>query len=232
MAFSVVSLLPFLFIIAIVYFFVIKRNKATIGSLMIRFNRKSHFSILIGYVVLLVVVLFISEVVEQKTIPPVQALTELDYPELDHALSIAEIHDVHFLEKRTHPVSQTLSVDNSHGEAFIYVERKKKKDGIIEEFIFHPTVFINEHNRSHKMKVAKPIWQNNTMAIPKQPFNDIFYASFHDSAFLSQMTNAGVSSTRSSFSNNSISGILTIYLLIPDDVEIDATFEEYIEYIK
>ena len=78
------------------------------------------------------------------------------------------------------------------------------------------------------------------MTVPKQPFNDIPYVSFHDSEFLSQMTNTNTnaSSTWSSFSSSSssssssISGVSTIYLLVPDDVEIDTAIGFYIEYVE
>ena len=138
MAFGIVSLLPFLFIIAIVYFFVSKRNKTIMGPLMIRFNRKSHFYFIIGYIVLLIIALVISEAIEQKTVPPVQAVTVSDYPELDHALSIKTINDAHFLEKRTHPAGQTLSIDNSNNEVFVYIERKKTTMGSLKSSFFIP----------------------------------------------------------------------------------------------
>jgi len=228
------ALLLLLVVVAIVYFFG-KSNKTGRKQTTISFNSRKHFALITGYIVFLLAVLVTSEFVERQhpTSSSTGELAAVDFTELHSHLSIGKIDEIinspQFIEKRTHPIGDTLNIQNEYDGTYIYIERKSIHDNIVEEFIFKPMLQINGHDLSDKVKVAKPIWQDSLITLPKQPLTDIRYAQFSDAILLNQMTftdSRGLSyrgyGTRS----------LVVYLLVPEGVEIEVFSESTIQYVS
>ncbi|MFJ7934205.1 hypothetical protein [Sporosarcina sp. NPDC096371] len=234
MAYGIISLLPILFIIAIVFFF-LRLRKTAVKRATIHFSRKLHFALITGYVVFLLAVLVISEFVEQQHQPPsfTSELTESDYFELDNSISSGEISEFIpsslLIEKRTHPAGEKLKIQNSYDSAYIYIERKNDADEIIEEFIYKPMLFFDQQDASDMVNVTKPIWKDATITVPRQPLTEIRKATFHDATLLNQMTSKGF---RNPSIGSSTSRPLIIHLLVPKDVVIETLTGGYIEFVE
>ncbi len=228
------ALLLLLVVVAIVYFFG-KSNKTGRKQTTISFNSRKHFALIIGYIVFLLGVLVTSELFERQhpTSSSTGELTAVDFTELHSHLSIGKIDEVinspQFIEKRTHPISDTLNIQNEYDGAYIYIERKSTDDDIIEELIFKPMLQVNGHDFSDKVKVAKPIWQDGLITLPKQPLTNIRYAQFNDAILLNQMT---FTDSRSLSYRGYSTRPLVVYLLVPEGVEIEASSESSIQYVS
>ena len=72
---------------------------------------------------------------------------------------------------------------------FVYIERKQTGDQTIEEFIYKPLFIVDEYDFSNALDIAKPVWTENTMTLPKKPVGDTTIATFfYDAALLQQLT--------------------------------------------
>lgn len=228
------ALLLLLAVVAIVYFFG-KSNKTSRKQTTINFNSRKHFALIIGYIIFLLAVLVTSEFVERQypTSSSSGELTEVDFTELHYNLSIGEVDEVinspQFIEKRTHQIGNTLNIQNEYDGTYIYIERKSTDDDIVEELIFKPMLQINGHDLSDKVKVAKPIWQDGLITLPKQPLTDIRYAQFNDAILLNQLT---YTESRSSSYRGYGTRSLVVYLLVPEGVEIEVSSESTIQYVS
>ena len=98
-----------------------------------------------------------------------------------------------------------------------------------EELIFKPMLQINGHDFSDKVKMAKPIWQDGLITLPKQPLTDIQYAQFNDAILLNQMT---FTDSRSSSYRGYGTRALVVYLLVPEGIEIEVFSESTIQYVS
>ena len=230
------SLLIFLAIIGLFYI-LFRKIKSTVKRPVIGFNSRKHFALIIGYIVFLLAILVTAEIVGQQyqSLPASDKLTTADHTELnyDQHLGIGEIDAAinasQLIEKRTHPASDTLTIQNTYNDAYIYIERKSADDDLIEEFLFKPTLLINEHNFSDKVHVEKPVWRDNILTIRPQPITDIRYARFYDSVLLNQITQTKL---RSSSNPGYVTRQLVVYLLVPEGIEIETSSESTIQYVS
>lgn len=227
------ALLLLLIVLAIVYFFG-KSNKTSRKQTTINFNSRKHFALLIGYIVFLLAVLVTSEFIERRhpTSSSTDESTAVDFTELHAQLSIGKIDEIvnspQFIEKRTHPIGDTLNIQHEYDGTYIYIERKSTDDNIVEELIFKPMLEINGHDFSDKVKIAKPIWQDGLITLPKQPLTDIQYAQFNDAILLNQMT---FTNSRSSSYRGIGTRSLVVYLIVPAGIKIEAPSESSIQYV-
>ncbi|WP_342513336.1 hypothetical protein MKY34_00670 [Sporosarcina sp. FSL K6-1522] len=229
-----ISFLLLFLIIVGTFYFLLWRNKPTVRKTTIRFSRRNHFAVIVGYVVFLLAVLIISEFVERQyqSFSPVSELTESDYTKLDNALStgiISETYNSQLIDKRTHPVGNTLKIRNDYDGAYIYIQRKNEQDGIIEELIYKPMFFVNDLDFSDKVTIAKPIWQDDTLIIPQQPLTEVQYITFHEAILLNQMTKTSIQN--SSFGSSAFRSTI-VYLVVPEGVDIETSSENLIEYVR
>ncbi len=228
------ALLLLLVIIALVNFFVIS-NKSTRKQPIVHFSRRLHFALIVGYIVFLLAMLITSEYVERQhpTSSSTDESTAVDFTELHSQLSIGKIDEIinsrQFIEKRTHQIGDTLNIQNEYDGTYIYIERKSTDNDIVEELIFKPMLQINGHDFSDKVKMAKPIWQDGLITIPKQPLTDIQYAQFNDAILLNQMT---FTDSRSLSYRGYGTRSLVVYLIVPEDIEIEVSSESTIQYVE
>ena len=99
------------------------------------------------------------------------------------------------LEKRIHPAGQTLTIQWENDQIpdgpspFIYIERKESGDQTIEEFLYKPLLIVDNYDFSNSIVVAKPVWAENKMTIPKKQINGTTNATFfYDATLLQQLT--------------------------------------------
>jgi len=188
------------------------------------FNSRRHFALIMGYIVFLLAVLLTAEIVEQLHQP---LSSTVDFTELNYDLVINEsIHSPQFMEKRTHPAGDKLTIQNEYDGAYLYVERKND-DGIIEELIFKPMLLVNKYDFSDKINIEKPIWQDSLITIPPQPFTEIQYAQFYDTVILSQLTGSRYAS-----SNSYATGQPIVHLIVPKNVEIEVSARSSVQYVE
>ncbi|MFC5589287.1 hypothetical protein ACFPRA_10335 [Sporosarcina soli] len=186
-----------------------------------RISRKFHFTFMKAFIVLLLVTLALSEVMawnSEGNTPP-QYSVEQSLVNLDEAiLNGKEIPSSLLLEKRTHETDGTLSISNSYGQAFVYIERTAEENTVIEERIYKPELTMNDYDLSDYVKVKKPVWRDHSMFLPDQPVNDFRYTSYHDSQMLNQLMKEEEHNLNS-WSSSSRS--LVIHLLVPKNIELE-----------
>lgn len=226
---SVLSLIPFLLIGAIIFIYRTKKTNRHIAP--IQFNKSIHFGVLITYISVLLVATVIAEIMApNRAISLLLEIGSIDSEEnIINAISSGkEIDPSRVLVNRTHTIGDHLTITTPEYGTQISIKRKDVNDGKIEETIYSPTYFVNNYDFTKYITIIEPEWTNGSMIFQPQPFPVIEYVSYHDNDLLNQFSNSDFDN----FMNyGSLSSSLIVYLTVPKDLKIDATNEELIEYI-
>jgi hypothetical protein len=222
------STLLLLVLVLLIVFFMANRN-VRIQSRKRWINNKTHYVLFTVYIAFLLIALIVSEVMATKNAiaPPLRVA---NYKvNIENAILSGESVDPSLIfEKRTHPAPKTLKIQNSASETYIYIERKKENDGIIEEILYKPILYVLSYDLSNELTVSKPIWNENIVTIIPNEKEDIKYVSYHDSNVTNQLTKNG-SQDYSGFT--SMSGSNVIHLIVPKDLIIESIYPEFVHFI-
>ncbi len=192
-----------------------------------RMKKSFHFKLIIGYLVLLIIVLIVAETMEQKVENASLPKTVISETEFDLYHAIVEdlpIPESSILAKRSHEIEGKFSIPSFVG-AYILIERTSESSQTIEETIYAPELMASfgdndiYYDLSDQIEIKMPIWNEHSMSVPKQPQNQLHYTFYHDSNILNQFTGERTSDYGSS--SGSVSGTMTIHLLIPESIELD-----------
>lgn len=237
---DIVSLIPFVLLILIIILIsqLRKPNKMMKSKkVTIRINRRTHFKLLFSFIGLLLVLTVTVELMGfwKKSATPMPnadpSFEEMAYSIGSQIMNREKVDPTFLFEKRTHPAGETLTIhrnDEEHYGTSIYIERRSDNDKTIEEFLYRPLLFVDGYDFSQAVNVARPIWAVGSMTIPEPLKSDFTYVSFHEAAFLSQLTK-NKSNDISGFGSSSSSPI--IHLKIPKDLKIIDTREDELIFI-
>lgn len=199
---------------------------------------KIHFTIVFSFIALLLIMTLIVEWLYPRS--EVNHLLTQETGDLFEDFSVESsiingepIDESRLLEKRTHEVGETLTIQDLTLDYFgtdIWIERKGTNDGIIEEYITEPYFHVNGYNFTNDIEVALPKWDDHTVTFFKQPTFKFKFASYKDSMLLDQFTNTHKSQGFfNGFSSSARS--LTVHLIVPKDLEIDGDLD-YVNFVE
>lgn len=189
--------------------------------------RKSvHCYVLAGYVGLLLIALAVGEVMERKA--DIQPLETIAYDEefiLEDAITEKKPIPERFIyERRLHDTAGKLAVDNTLDQAYVLIEKTEEAGNTVVETVYKPELiasFTNDeaayYDLSGQLDIALPVWTADSMTVPRQPRNDIYYTFYHDANIAGQFT----SERNLGYTSSSYSSLLIIHLLVPESVELD-----------
>lgn len=217
-----IILVPILLILGLLTIIMMTKN---IGRM--RMKKSFHFKLIIGYLVLLLIGLVVAEIMEQQVENASLPKTLANETEFDLYHAIVEdlpIPENRVLAKRSHEVGEKFSIPSLIG-AYVLIERTTESSNTIEETIYAPELMASfgdndtYYDLSDELEIELPVWNSDSISVPKQPENQLHYTSYHDSNILNQFT--GDRTLGYGGSSGSISGTMTIHLLIPESIELD-----------
>lgn len=198
----------------------------------LKWSRKTHFTWMKVYFVLLLASLVFAELLEWNRtdthMPKIATEEEVEfnlYEAITHHLPIP--NDM-IVERRTHETNGHLTIRVESEMGLVLIERTQEKGTLIEETIFKPLLVANDYDLSNQLQFNKPLWQDGTMRVPKQPMNELQYVSYYDSIMLNLFTKER---NKHFDSWGSSSQLMMIHLRIPESVTIDAD-EDVVEYVN
>lgn len=212
-----------------------KMMKSNTKKFAFRISKAAQFKILIGFLGLLLLLTAIGEFVgagKQSVDPAPKA--DADYERLIDSIdgqisNREEVDPTLLVEKRTHPVGETLTIHNKEqyedyfDGPIIYIERKSGNDQTIEEFVYKQLLIVDGYDFSDKIHVTMPIWARDSMTLPENPRYDITYTTFQEASLLEQLTDTKSSNNQG---YDSISSSPIIHLKIPENLQIISEYEE------
>lgn len=213
-------LIPVLLLIGLVLIVVFTKNmKRT------RLKKTFHRNIIVGYLVFLLIGLAMAEVMERTTeyqTPPIVNVEDVEFDLLAAIVEGTPIPEHSILSKQSHEVKGELLI-SSFTNAYLLIERTTDNSNIITETVYTPELLANieeeddmYYDFTDQLEIALPIWEGNLMTVPKQPLNNIQYTFYHDSDILNQFTGEKTYG----YSSGSVSGAMTIHLLVPESIEL------------
>lgn len=192
----------------------------------VRMKKSFHWKLIVGYLVLLMIGLVIAETMERQVegVNPPEVVANEDGFDLYNAIvEELPIPENLVLAKRSHEVEGKFSIPSFTG-AYVLIKRTPDTSQTIEETVYSPelmTMFNDEdsmyYDLSDQLKINLPVWNSGSMSVPKQPKNHLEYTFYHDSNILNQFTGEKTHGNTS----GSVSGVMTIHLLIPESIELD-----------
>lgn len=212
-----------------------KMMKSHTKKATFRISKPTHFKILLGFLGLLVFLTAIGEFVNPgkqsaKPAPVADPNYELLFDSIaDQIFNREEVDPSLLVEKRTHPIGQTLTIYNKvENEDYfegplIYIERKSDNDQIIEEFVYKPLLVVDGYDFGQKFPITLPIWTEDTMTFKDNTRYDITYTTFQEAILLDQLTKS--KSTNHQGYGTPLS-LPVIHLKIPKDLEIINEYQE------
>lgn len=204
-----------------------------------KLNIRTHFKMLLAFMGLLILLTIAAEFIAPKerlvVLPPkADPYFEEEMHLIEEQIMNREkVDDSFLLEKRVHPVGNALVIQQSEkifDNPQIYIERKNNDDQTIEEFIYKPALLIDDYDFSELVKVALPIWTDNTISFPTEK-SAINFVSFGETTLLAQLT---TSSSQLMMSDGyfSTARLPIVHLIVPDELEIIEGNEVYPFYIE
>ncbi|PID16159.1 hypothetical protein CSV63_05850 [Sporosarcina sp. P34] len=209
-----------------------------------RLKKSFHRNIIVGYLVLLLLGVFVAEFMERKVelhIPPKVTDKNIEFDLQSAIVEGATIPEHLVLAKRSHEVKDELSISPFTG-AYMLIERTPHHSNVVSETVYTPELLANigdgdgddvYYDFTDQLKIALPVWENNWMTVPKQPRNTIQYTFYHDSNILNQFTGEKTHG----YSSGSVSATMMIHLVIPESIELNLPEIEsergtYIEFLE
>ncbi|MHA6258891.1 hypothetical protein ACXYMX_03140 [Sporosarcina sp. CAU 1771] len=195
-------------------------------------NRKFVYLLVAAYVVVLLIATFTAELYEKKYASQMLEFVE-DSPIIEgsYVEDYDSVDTLSIIEKREHAVSGKLKllqpIDDYLNYADILIERKDVNDGIIEETIYKPTLVHNGFDFSDQYLYALPEWKLDTVVFLAPPETTINYSTYRDSFLLSQFEKNKRANPNSWYGSSST---IKVHLLVPKDLEIEASDLLYIQY--
>lgn len=214
-------LVPIVLLIGVLTIILVTKNMGRV-----RMKKSFHWKLITGYLVLLMIGLVVAETMEQRiegVNPPEVVANEVGF-DLYHAIvEELPIPQNMVLAKRSHEIEGKFTIPSISG-AYVLIKRTSDNSRTIEETVYSPelmTMFNNEesmyYDLSDQLKINLPVWDSESMSVPKQPENHLEYTFYHDSNILNQFTGEKTHGN----SSGSVSGVMTIHLLIPESIELD-----------
>lgn len=198
----------------------------------LQWSRKTHFTFMKVYFVLLLASLIFAEILEwnraETNIPKIATEEQLEFNIYEAITNHLPIPNDMIIEKRTHETNGHLTIRVESEMGLVLIERTKERGTLIEETIFKPLIFANDYQLSNQLQFKKPLWQDGIMRVPQQPINELEYVSYYDSIMLNRFTKEG---NKRYDSWGSSSQLMMIYLRVPESVIIDAD-ENNVEYLE
>lgn len=228
------ALLPIFIFVIIVIVFLNRFGKPVTKQTNIRLSRKFHYSLLITYIAIVLILSIIAEVMETTNHAQLVEPTSKTYINFGEAIHNGdEVDPSQIIDIRTHSVGKSLTILNTFDVASVYIERKSVNDGKIEEIIYKPMLYVNKYGKeydfSEKVSVIKPKWENDTVSFSANPYFVVKYVSYHDASLVNQLTKTGF---QDSSGYGSTSRSLVVRLIVPKDLVIDLTNADNIEFIN
>jgi len=230
MNFAFFSLLP-LVILIIVFVVVFRTIKPSTKSSPIQLNRRTHYSFLLFYIVILLIAAVVAESMEPKNSVHLDLETVTQDSDLDiyNAITTSkEIDSSRILVERTHNIGAELIIENPSEGPQILIKRKEVDDGLIEETIYSPTFFVNNYDFTRFIDMIKPTWTNSRLTFVDKPFPVVEHVSYSDSTLLNQFSTNDYDDFMS-YGSSSTSAI--VYLFVPKNLVIETRYDELVEYI-
>ena len=200
-------------------------------------NKKFIYTLVAAYVVILLIATISVEIYEKKFAAEMPSIID------DIPLAIGGSYGARgfepndstsILDKREHVVGDRLTLENPpfdyEPNIDIIIKRKSDNDGVIEETIYTPVLFNHGFDFSDRFQYVLPEWNEDTVFFPTQPATIINYSTYRDAFSISQFTKKARDNA-SSITYGGMSRQITIHLLVPKDLEIDAPEEFFINYI-
>ncbi|MCZ2257441.1 hypothetical protein [Sporosarcina sp. G11-34] len=229
--FGVIMLFPLILLLLITWLMI--RAKKRVKFYM---NKKSTYIIVAVYIVILLVATVTVEVYETKFSAEMPDPVVEDSHLLDEIYGDGDFDSIDpflIIDKREHVIGNRLILKKSNFDDMspvnIFIERKNDNDGVIEETIYKPLLFNDGLDFSDRVKYALPKWDDDTVFFPRQPETIINYSSYRDAFLISQFTKKPVVDFQG---HGGMSQQITIHLLVPKNIEIDASEELYITYVE
>lgn len=192
----------------------------------VRMKKTFHWKLISGYLVLLLIALVVAETMEQKADSeyPAQIAASGAGFDLRHAIiEDLPVPEHLVLAKRTHEMNGVFTIPSSIG-AYIIIERSPKDSGTIEETVYSPELMAmfsekgdTYYDLSDQLEIELPVWDDHSMTVPPQPDNQLQYTFYHDSNVLNQFTGENTQGG----SSGTVSGAMTVHLIIPESIELD-----------
>lgn len=214
-------LIPILLLLGVLTIVVVTKNMGRV-----RMKKSFHLKLIIGYVVLLLIGLAIAETMEQRVGSAELPEAVANGGEFDLYHAIVEELPVPrnmILAKRSHEVEGKFTIPSISG-AYVLIKRTSDDSRIIEETVYSPelmTMFNSEdstyYDLSDQLKINLPVWDKGSMSVPQQPENHLEYTFYYDSNILNQFTGEKIHEN----SSGTVSGVMTIHLVIPELIELD-----------
>lgn len=214
-------MVPILLLLGVLTIILVTKNMGRV-----RMKKSFHCKLITGYLVLLMIGLIVAETMEQRVEsvnPPEVVASEVGF-DLYHAIvEELPIPQNMVLAKRSHEIEGKFTIPSITG-AYVLIKRTSDNSRTIEETVYSPelmTMFNNEesmyYDLSDQLKINLPVWDSESMSVPEQPENHLEYTFYHDSNILNQFTGEKTHGN----SSGSVSGVMTIHLLIPESIELD-----------
>lgn len=218
-------LIPLLLLLLLIWFVMRPKNRVRF-----QLSKKFIYTLVGAYVIILLIATVTAEIYDKKFAAELPDIIEDNpYSENFHSMDPASI-----IEKRNHVAGDRLILKKSNHDygnnVDIVIKRKMNNDGVIEETIYKPALVNDGLDFSDRFQFTLPEWNGNTVFFPRQPETIIKYASYRDASLLNQFaTQPRTDANLRSYSGMSRS--ITVYLLVPKDIVIDADEELYVNYI-
>lgn len=214
-------LVPVVLLLGLLTIILVTRNMGRM-----RMKKSFHWKLITGYLVLLMIGLVVAETMERKVegVNPLEVVAnEVGFDLYNAIVEDLPIPEHLVLAKRSHEVDGKLSISSFTG-AYILIKRTSDASRTIEETVYSPELLtmFNEkddmyYDLSDQLNIKLPVWNSNSMSVPTQPENHLEYTFYHDSNILNQFTGEKTHGN----SSGTVSGVMTIRLLIPESIELD-----------
>lgn len=226
-----VMLVPLLLLLLLIWFTMRPKNRARF-----QLNKKFIYMLTGTYVVILLIATVTVEIYEKKFAAEMPDFVVDGAHSSGSSFEAFESMDPTFIiEKRTHPATDRLHITANiyeyEAHIGITIERKKDNDGVIEETIYQPVLINDGFDFSDRINYRLPEWNGNTVLLPIQPETTIQYASYRDAHLLNQFAKQP-NTHLNARSYGGMSRSITVHLLVPKDLQIDAPEELWIDYLN
>lgn len=232
-------LFPILLGSVVAYFLFKSTTKGRVNRkiVSIQLRKKTHFQLLAIFTMLLILLTIVAELTvpnkPMTTLPPkANAHFEENMWNLENQIFNREEIDPSFiLEKRTHPIGDTLIIQQSeepYNDPTIYLERRSSEEQTVEEIIYKPAVLVNGYDFSNQVRIETPNWTDDTLSFPTATSTTIF-TTFQETNTLGQLTKKTSSQMDSNDAYSTIRPMI-VHLIVPRDLEIIAD-EDYLMFI-
>lgn len=232
---GIFTVLPIVLLIMILILAMV--GKGFIRKGILAFNRKFHFWAAFGFIGLLLIMTILAEVLyptSQVSKAPPKMDNHFPYSLKaynaisDDVIEGKKVDSSLLVASRTHEVGDQLEIMH-RGEFYdfpmIYIERSDTASNTVEEYVYKPYMFVNDYDYTEQLNLHLPTWQDDTMTIVDMVDFQLNLVSFSDASLFKQFTSAGLGTVFSGGVGSSSASPI-IHLIVPEDVEVIAPFDD------